>query len=169
MLKRLTKGSLTPLTKGALTPLAAVAAVRGEDPEVCRAALSKETINTRGLLEVRTSCISGAGLGTFATSSVPAGTALALYSGTYIPPVPVPPQDGAPPVQLYELDGDYIYCCEGGGFIDGQQQTQQQDTSRIGHMTNHAPEGQSPNAVSVTLCPFPEGHGVSQLPEGTPW
>jgi hypothetical protein len=180
MVSRLLLSKLLRVKGARWTPLSALAQVRGEqDPESCRKAVLEEVLRrcksagTSLDVEVRSSSIPGAGVGVFATADISAGTVLATYGGRFIPPIPVPPTHGAPPTELCDLTGDYIYCCEGGGYLDGSHcldRSPMDAPHSLGHLVNHPPsDGGTPNAVSVTISPFPENLGVTALPAGKPW
>merc|ERR1712086_103118 len=119
---------------------------------------------------VRTSNIVGAGHGVFATDTIDRGTLLCSYAGIYTPPVPIVGGElfGSTPVELFHLEGDYIYCCETGGWIDGQHHTVQQGFD-VAQLSNHAPANLPPNALMITVEDFPADCGVVALAAGEPW
>mmetsp|Transcript_51904 Transcript_51904/g.77590 ORF Transcript_51904/g.77590 Transcript_51904/m.77590 type:complete len:317 (+) Transcript_51904:45-995(+) len=178
--------------------------------EQCRTMLLKDAMFLHGfdtnkkkkqqlapaLVEVKTSSIPEAGRGVFVkkqipetrTGCIPAGSVLATYGGLYIPPVPVvgslEPYE-SPPQTLIPLDGDYVFCCEGGGWIqgnsdvsflssssktDGPQQQQQQLHSNNHHdVAQFANHSSQPNSSTITLFDFPSSMGVTSPPVNTPW
>ena len=137
MVSRLLLSKLLRVKGARWTPLSALAQVRGEqDLEFCRKAVLEEVLRrcksatSSPDVEVRSSSIPGAVVGVFATVDISAGTVLATYGGRFIPPISVPPIHGAPPTELCDLTGDYIYCCEGGGYLDGSNCLQPQSYGR---------------------------------------
>ena len=140
-------------------------------PQIFRAALIDEAMRDRSKsIVVKKSSVPNAGVGVFAAASVPRGTVLSTYGGRYIPPVPITPFDGLIAERLTDLSGDYIYCCENGGFLDGKlHHGMEAEFPAFAQFTNHPPRERIPNAVCITVWPFPKHYGVHPLPAGEPW
>ena len=140
-------------------------------PQIFRAALIDEAMRDRSKsIVVKKSSVPNAGVGVFAAASVPRGTVLSTYGGRYIPPVPITPFDGLIAERLTDLSGDYIYCCENGGFLDGKlHHGMEAEFPAFAQFANHPPRERIPNAVCITVWPFPKHYGVHPLPAGEPW